>query len=323
MLSFSSADMQKLRFFFLSLVVSSALISTLKMTAQDMLAFSEEGHWIINYNEAVQVWDPEWNTYIWVGQDSYMYYQTEGDTLINEVSYKKLIACGAYLNDDGSFDIPIEFSSFHVLAYRNDLQRRSYKIMAGETEEILWHDFSYYVEDIVDPENLPEGFGANYDLLLTYVDSVLWCGQNYERQHFGGEIGEEYNLNRTQRVGNFNQFIEPIESGFVYDHMLFFCEGEVNLEDISQNDPFTSVDESKKDNSFTVFPNPCTDYISVSSHYSTSESTLSIYSLLGEQVVQTRSANKKVYVGDLPNGTYILRLQSSQGIGYSRFVKQP
>ena len=86
--------------------------------------------------------------------------------------------------------------------------------------------------------------------------------------------------------------------------------------------------ENKENLKFSVYPNPCTDYISLSYPASTSETELNIVNIMGEKVISQKIAagivltNTKIDVSFIPSGYYVVVLNDGENKSFVRFVKQ-
>lgn len=75
--------------------------------------------------------------------------------------------------------------------------------------------------------------------------------------------------------------------------------------------------------SFSVYPNPTTDYISLEYNASLMENaSVSITNYNGQVVYQNTSFTDRIDVSNLNSGVYILQLTSDTKKGYSRFIKE-
>ncbi len=84
--------------------------------------------------------------------------------------------------------------------------------------------------------------------------------------------------------------------------------------------PQTGVKEVSNNINISVYPNPATDYITISN---VQNATISIYNVVGAKV-ETLNAPANVVsinVADLPEGTYIVRVETENGVASSKFVK--
>ena len=79
---------------------------------------------------------------------------------------------------------------------------------------------------------------------------------------------------------------------------------------------------SDRDNqSFTVFPNPATDFITVQTEH---DGIIAVYDLLGTLVYKTNTYNttSTISIRNLKSGVYIIKFVNEHGLITSKFVKQ-
>lgn len=85
---------------------------------------------------------------------------------------------------------------------------------------------------------------------------------------------------------------------------------------VLQNDTFVF------DTYFSIYPNPVGDLLSINSKLNTKIYSLSIYTILGQQVQSIINPTNMIDVSSLKSGNYILRVTTEEGISSSKFVKK-
>lgn len=83
-------------------------------------------------------------------------------------------------------------------------------------------------------------------------------------------------------------------------------------------DPNPSSINEAAQSSFTVYPNPASDYVTIQSDNSVFE--CSLYSVSGVLMVQRKTTENRLDVSNLPNGIYFLETTNSGTISRLRFV---
>jgi hypothetical protein len=72
----------------------------------------------------------------------------------------------------------------------------------------------------------------------------------------------------------------------------------------------SSVPETINENSFSIFPNPATDYITIAA--SQKFSSITLFNVIGEKIKEGFYTNR-LFIGDVPKGLYFLQLGTSGG----------
>ena len=80
----------------------------------------------------------------------------------------------------------------------------------------------------------------------------------------------------------------------------------------------TAIQEVTKNISFSVYPNPTSDEINISSTYNIGK--VEIYNITG--ILQSSSYKNKVDVSNLSSGIYFVKVYSENGVATQKFVKQ-
>ena len=71
---------------------------------------------------------------------------------------------------------------------------------------------------------------------------------------------------------------------------------------------------------FSIFPNPLKDQILFINSSSTAEKHIEIYNVLGEKKFEIVTTNESIFLGDLPSGIYIFKLNQNGMNGLKRLV---
>ncbi len=289
------------------------------LLAQDIdpIAISEEGHWVLWTNEAMQVWDPDNNTYVWVGQDYYRYYFSNGDTLIGGVDYIKMYEDGLTYNEDGTFyknDYP-----YYSFAYRNDQERKAYKIDQGQTTPYLWYDFNGGLNETV--ANTPTFSDLGDELLITNLTTITICDTVYQWFHFNGAMDQFSYSNAIQRAGNTRNFIENTDFNMQWDTLMYFCEGTDAFDALILSNPANGIDEYRS-KSASVFPNPCSNQLTLQGVEPKEFEAIYLYDCSGRFLQERSTENTTIDVSDLSPGVYLLTLTTSTDRFSFRFCKK-
>jgi len=79
---------------------------------------------------------------------------------------------------------------------------------------------------------------------------------------------------------------------------------------------------SEIDNTIKLFPNPVKDYLYITSDYTITIETITIYDLTGKVVKQVKQPGTSVNLNDLSAGYYLLKVTTEQGDAMHKFVKE-
>jgi len=73
---------------------------------------------------------------------------------------------------------------------------------------------------------------------------------------------------------------------------------------------------------FTLYPNPVTNTLNIQNLDTKTIEKVSIYNLIGQLVKTTEGSQKAIDVSDLSNGTYLVKVQTNEGIIDRKIIKQ-
>lgn len=104
------------------------------------------------------------------------------------------------------------------------------------------------------------------------------------------------------------------------DEQYLILEYAPGYELIFQNVPLLSIDENELV-TFTMFPNPVSEQLFISSEKHEIESVV-IYSVLGEIVKEYDGIEASIDVSNLPEGIYFVEVSTSEGESVKKFVKK-
>jgi hypothetical protein len=116
------------------------------------------------------------------GSDDQLFF-TAGDSVSNGSTYKLVnrIFVGPVTGPIPSFNY-FYTGGTHAFAYRNDsLNRKVYRVAAGNTTETLWYDFNLNKGDTVKGSCTYPVTPNNCFVIVTSIDSILICNQYHKR----------------------------------------------------------------------------------------------------------------------------------------------
>jgi hypothetical protein len=81
-----------------------------------------------------------------------------------------------------------------------------------------------------------------------------------------------------------------------------------------------AIGESDLDNGITVFPNPTTGKLNITS--SEKIETIEVYDVLGREVLTVKEPSSEIDLSILQTGVYVIRLQTKKGIAVRKVLKR-
>ncbi|OFY83765.1 MAG: hypothetical protein A3F72_07240 [Bacteroidetes bacterium RIFCSPLOWO2_12_FULL_35_15] len=260
--------------------------------------------------------------------DTWILYETNGDTIIGSQTYKKVITAnsiGLPSMVNGIMTIPFGPRTFGF-AYRNNIPNKKvfiYTNIAGQFVDTLWYDFNLTIGDTLKKTYSLDVNSSNFSSslysdrrIVTSIDSLLVCGIYHKIFHFG--CGE-FSTDLTEGIGftdNFlnTSFLCPFEPLYIYDTR-FSC----SLTSI-KNEPVAIQ------NQIEVFPNPVIKTLQINYTNQNIVFPLNyfIVDCLGKLISRgTYTENANIDVRTLKKGIYFLSLKDKQGnLFQSKFVKE-
>ena len=302
----------------LSLVLLIVILPLLAVSQQNYPLIKDGGVWR-EARAAVNTPPDPW----WIHKHQYL---MEGDTVFNNINYKKIYSCdySPAINNKSFFGGIRQDSLNKVFIYLDTGSVIESAFSLQPLTEYLLYDFSLNVGDTFNVVNSRDSI-----LVLSSVDSVLINNNYRKRWHFGGD--------RTwlEGIGSVGGLFFPLQYCFEEDQMLTCYEDSIinwlNPE-LAQNgiDCFsvgikpidTQVELSK------AYPNPCLDFITIDFNQNIARNTsVEIYNLLGQFIKSfALPANFKkanIDVSSLKRGVYIYKVLTVDGIiNTGKFIKE-
>ena len=235
---------------------------------------------------------------------SYLYF--EGDSLVNDISYKKVLSCKDILHQDIKYE-----------GLMREQDKKTYFIPALSETEYIMYDFS--LEEGMNFEYLDFETEISQNISVLNSDSVLINGLLKKRIEFSnGSIWIE-------KIGSLNGIMYPLGYlGDGGDRSLLCCYDAEEL--IYQNPEYeacyyndVSVPVIKNVN-LRIYPNPVYDklYISSPEEYI---SQVEIFNVSG-QLIYSQNHAKSIDFGSFPNGIYVLKIYAmNRGLTVFKVIK--
>jgi len=256
---------------------------------------------------------------------------TQNDTVINLKSYKKVKGC----------------DSIYQFGIRSD-SRKVFLVPFDSVNEYLLYDFQALpgdtIHSIITGSNLSSFCEPDLNLknvVVSAIDSFKVANKTYSIVHIYEPTGGMNNV-WFENIGSWFGLLGYINSpslsnlfcysnndttiklGFLYSlpnngESIPYLTGNVCNDSIYM----THINEQTKEIDFSIFPNPASSNITVESKMYQAKS-IKIMDVLGieQYYSQLLSEKTEIDVSQLPNGAYILQVQSKNGFVSKKFVKQ-
>jgi hypothetical protein len=291
-------------------ILLSCILSNL-CTAQNYVPF--------DFNNGL--WEEEY--YNMQHERSNYNYFTDGDTIINNLNYKKLYKEGSGTITYGYSGFPpITWTPFFELSgfIREDSNKKIYYKSGfnGSTEELLY-DFNIALGDTIPIPSIHSMFDS---AVVVVVDSILVCATMRKRYKLAPVgTGLLHDLYWTEGVGSTHGLI-PIynwfESGAT--HM---CYSDGNCTSCPTYSSTTSI-ENQASTLATIYPNPSAETSIIQLNNKASSSKIQIMNNLG-QIILNKTTNNQEEIIDLAqwsSGLYYVRIEYNQQVEIHTLIKQ-
>lgn len=240
-------------------------------------------------------------------------YSIIGDTIINSITYHKLLKSGTEHEHCAFGNFIDNWYSFsdYVGAFRQDTaMRKLFLVMPSNNTECLLYDFNLTVGDSVGGGCL----GFSPCAAISSIDSIL-IGNSLRRRF---NLSTPFPYTIIEGIGSTSGLLEPL-CPFEYSGTLkcFSQNGETLYPDtVTSCQLLTSIKNVSANSSSTkVFPNPfhTSTTFEVNSDFKNAE--LKIYNTFGVQVRQVKitSQNTTINRDELSDGIYFFKAISKSG----------
>ncbi|MBC7864853.1 MAG: T9SS type A sorting domain-containing protein [Bacteroidia bacterium] len=267
------------------------------------------------------VWNIHYVQYCFVNGmgDEYYSITISGDTLINGQVYHKFFT--PYVQSFSTGTCGFNSLGYNG-AYRDDtLQKKIFYIPPSDTTEQLLYDFTMQVGDTLKGFLKSGSFSWATDTVQS-VDSVLIGGSYRKRIN----INNWYNVSLIEGVGSIYGLIIP-SPGYItdmpsFDLTCFTQNGQALYPNTSINcQLITSENSIDKDlPEVKIFPNPSNGSFAID-FGKTCFKEIWLTDICGRLICFQKTTNQTlIYINDLPNGTYILRLDGENNIPVYRKI---
>lgn len=281
------------------------------------------GRWILNRDHPVgdgSTGKERWNL---------TQYETAGDTTINGVKYKKVIASqelkdivpgpkNVWTHDYGPKQL--------AFAYRNDIPNKKVYILtdAGKIingnlkQEYVWYNFDVKLGDTLESSYAINWTANQVDykrITVSYTDSAFNCGTYSRRFYF--KCGGGFNDWLAEGIG--------FESNFIQTYV--YCEFEPTTlyKTYFSCSPTSIPQADQQPLSIAVYPNPANEAIQLDYSDPTHElkGWYALTDYMGRVVTEGICSNSPIEILKLSSGIYTITLLTNDGNFYKvKFIKQ-
>jgi type IX secretion system substrate protein len=240
-------------------------------------------------------------------EDYIAQFYTSGDTIINEIQYKKIFQYRIDANDGPDYGSVINDRYFGGI--RNNESKQVEIVYYYRIEPEIIYDFNLSLGDTIKVGYSSEDYNWK-PLIVRTIDSILYCGEYHKRYNLNDSIPVPQAL--IEGIGFTNGFINPIFFQFEQETSLkcYTEKGNENCDDCSL---LLSERPIQVDSEVSIFPNPNNGILSLISKNGLTK--ISIYNLEGQKVHQNYnipSGSFDIHL-NIENGIYLLRGLNHQG----------
>lgn len=249
-------------------------------------------------------------------------YFTDGDTIINNLTYKKLYKAGERTYSFGVSWIPWSSFSNDFGFIREDNNKKIYHIgpFSGGTEELLY-DFNMVVGDTISIPTIAYSYDS---AVVVAIDSVSTCStirRRYELNPVGTQLlgGPLY---WTEGVGSSHGLIPRynwFESGVIY-----VCYSDSTCANPCANFLSTTTVKNQSSKLATIYPNPSSETSIIQLNNRAINTKIQVMNNLG-QIILDKEIQGQEEVLNLSNwstGIYYIKLEYDQQIETHYLIKQ-
>jgi hypothetical protein len=253
----------------------------------------------------------------------HFHYSVSGDTLINDISYKKLFV--TIYNTECSLD---STGPYYAGGIRNNTdEKKVYYFDSNGLEELLLYDFTLDVGDTVPMSFINDSYPYLY---VESIDSVL-IGDHFRKSYIYAQ--DTYPpITVIEGIGAETGLLEPLEifelismlRCYHQDHSLLWINPNVDSCNLETDTCLTiSIPERISDNRLLlIYPNPASDiiylYLSPEILIPSTDIRIEIYNSFGEKVGESQvPSGQDVYSFDvscLSNGLYVTVIKENQRV---------
>jgi hypothetical protein len=248
-------------------------------------------------------------------------YGTIGDTMINNIEYSKIYKL---INDTC---LNIENTEYFGAIREENKQIFALTIYHGDTE-ILLYDFSVEVGDTV-YSNASFGYLAS-PAVISNIDSIVLLDGTTRKRYWINSSLDEFWIEGIGSQGGLFTPITDLLTNYYEPHLSCFkqYESTVYLNNYSCDKCFCSLETSIKvigglQNEIQIYPNPASTSIIIDFELNTESSITRLINSSGK-LIESKLSNSfpiQMNIGYLPNGIYLIQIDTESTLFNKKFVK--
>lgn len=267
--------------------------------------------------------------------DYYFGYKIEGDTIINNLEYKKVYyrRFEPVENDGGPAYPPVYISQEYLYgAIRDDIpNKKVYGIQFCDPpnefppnncpcdEEFLLYGFDMNIGDIFNEFCIVEGSDislVNISLLSIFNENRLLYSMTNDWGFFLEGIGNYSPYDGLNWYGLFNSMGLPF--GCPCTSFILYCIGT----DEECLDGFLNLNvETNQIIHFNIFPNPVKDCFYIEGVNNLRIENIKIYDILGHLIYKKIYKSNPINISHLNDGIFFIRIETNQGVLTKEIIK--
>ena len=307
----------------MKLLLYKLLLLSISTTGASMLGFAQ-GNEYFNNNSYWQVNSICAVPYPCLQNETFNYY-IDGDTVMNNITYKKVMKQGAgYFSWMGNPPAGCSGTYSYIdtipWCYVRSFGKQMFIWMPSDTSEQLLFDFNLNVGD-----TLPLSYTTwTTDIYVTAIDSFI-TGTGYRKRFT--LAGNTWSTHILEGVGSDKGLIEPISIPFECGYNLL-CYGTNDTAWYPVQGPTcdlqTNSNTNHSESEIQVYPNPAGDQINMTQVKGNQSLTFVIYDQLGKVIYtgQINSGNYTIPCSTWDNGMYILYVYGEGQLLHQKIIIQ-
>lgn len=243
---------------------------------------------------------------------------TDGDTLINALSYVKIKKM-EYPNLN---DITV-FPTYTGAIRQDTINKKIYIVLSDSTTERILYDFSLQVGDTVNSvlhELASDCFGFNTETIVS-IDSIQVNGNYHRVFHFQGSctgsnggsyiegIGSDFGLLFPNRMDEMESHLSCLK----VNNQTYYPSSTTACELVA------SVNNLKENQKFNIFPNPTYETLTISLYENTEKTDCIVFDNAGKEINRfiVSGGDNFLNVSEIKQGNYLIKINNS----YVKFHK--
>ena len=277
-------------------------------------SYSQEYEYIPMVKPGLQLWTCDEGYY---GHDDEAYRfrryaLTDEDTIIENETYKKL-----YSFTNSEFD---PTTATCIGGMRENAQKQVF-YRVGETNKMIY-DFSLSIGDTL--------YDSDYPDLIFQVEDIDTINYNgIQRREFTILTNGLMAAIWIEGIGNYEGIYYPFHTNTAENWGNTRCyihNGDLLYSNYSHGgnnciDPLMGVENISEDNSITLYPNPTSKDVNISSENIIN--SIEVFNSIGQRVYQTKvnSKSKSINISSLSKGVYIIVANTDKGYIRKKLIK--